>query len=242
MLNSSFEYAICLATYNGEKYLREQIDSILCQLTCCDVLFVSDDGSTDSTRDILSSYGGKLRVVSTERAGGAVRNFERVLQAAYDSGASYFLLVDQDDVWVNGRMDLFRAALSRYDLALLDAEITNENLTKTGRSLFEVNRTGPGFIRNYIKNGYVGCCMAFRRDVLKVSLPFPPGVVWHDWYIGLIAELMFVPFHRKQTCLLYRRHGDNLSPTGDRSNNGSITKLFLRLRMLFAILVAVIRK
>jgi glycosyltransferase involved in cell wall biosynthesis len=90
--------SVCMATYNGAKYIKEQMDSILCQLGKDDEVVVSDDGSTDSTLDIVAEYGdSRIKIVRNTGAHNFIRNFENSLKAAH---GDYIFLADQDDVWL----------------------------------------------------------------------------------------------------------------------------------------------
>jgi len=227
---------VCLASYCGARFLREQIDSILMQLGPGDRLLVSDDGSSDETVDIVLSYGERVRLVSSERAGGVVPNFERVLRAA---DADLVVLADQDDVWLHGRLDIIRNSLLQHDLVLLNGSVVDENLVPHGSTIFQVVRMSTGFLSNVRHNTFVGCCMAFRRSLLDRVLPFPSGLPWHDWYIGLVAELTGSVARVDAQTLLYRRHGGNFSPTGEKSKTTLWQKLQLRVAVLRAVAIAV---
>ena len=127
---SQVSVSVCLATYNGARFLRAQIDSILPQLGTGDELLVSDDGSTDDTLAVLATYGNRLRLVGTSRAGGVVRNFERALAAAC---GDLVVLSDQDDVWLEGRLDLVRERLRDVSLLMMNGEVVDGDLRPLGR-------------------------------------------------------------------------------------------------------------
>jgi len=224
---------ICLATYNGETFLREQIDSILLQLGQNDRLIVSDDGSSDNTVAILQSYGEKLTIVSTKRIGGVVQNFSRVLAAAT---GDYIALADQDDVWLPGRTDMIRAALADYDLVQLNGEVVDSTLASKNITVYQSVNVRPGLLQNFIKNSFVGCNMAFRRELRDFIMPMPKNIPWHDWYIGLAAEAFFRVKRIDTVSMLYRRHGDNFSETGGKSNYGIKKKIMMRYFMLSAMI------
>ena len=94
--------SVCMATYNGQKYLREQIESILCQLSANDELVISDDHSTDSTVDIIRSYGdSRIKMYANELTKGVTHNFENALNK---SKGDIIFLADQDDVWLPNKI------------------------------------------------------------------------------------------------------------------------------------------
>lgn len=235
-------YAICMATYNGEEYLDEQISSILSQLQQHEKLFISDDGSQDDTLKIISSYGDKIQLISNSKSEGVITNFERVLTAAYNSGAKNIILSDQDDVWMKDRMKDIRQNLKLADIILMNALITDSDLNPTGYSVFSKIGVSRGFFLNFLRPTYVGCCMAFKREILDVALPFPRSLPWHDWFLSLIGELFFNVKHISNPSIYYRRHDNNLSFTGEISKNSFFKKLMFRYRMFVAIIIAIYRR
>lgn len=230
--------SVCLASYNGAHYLRPQIDSILEQLGPRDELVVSDDGSTDGTAKILDSYGDRLRVVGTSRAGGVVRNFERALSAAR---GDLVALSDQDDVWLAGRVELIRERLRAVTLVMMNGELVDSELRPSGQDVYQSVGVHRGFVRNFVKSTYVGCCMAFRRELLDVALPFPSRIQWHDWYLALLGELLSTPERHPRKTILFRRHANNASSTGQRSRAGLFEKAVARFWMARALAVALLR-
>lgn len=200
-----------MATYNGERFLREQIDSILMQLSKDDELIISDDRSTDSTRSIVESYSDK-RIIFLENPGKGINsNFENALRHA--SGDVVFLS-DQDDVWMPGKVDECLKALQQADCVVHDSFITDVNLDIIEESFFSLRKCRSGVFHNWMRNGYLGCAMAFRREILSLALPIPPGLmVWHDIWIGLLSDLrfklVFIPFKG----IKFRRHSETSSVT-----------------------------
>jgi glycosyltransferase involved in cell wall biosynthesis len=231
--------SVCVATYNGEKYLKEQIDSILSQMEDGDELLVSDDGSVDGTISILESYGKKINLVSSDRVGGVVKNFSNVL--SYATG-DIVVLSDQDDVWLPGRLLKIRDELAGADLVVLNGYVVDDHLVKSGYTVFESVGVRNGFLLNLIKNTFVGCCMAFRKDILNQVIPLPSYLPWHDWYIGLVAELFYKVRRVETPYLLFRRHGLNTSNTCGKSRNSFKTKIIHRLLIFFSILTLCISK
>ena len=210
--------SVVLAAYNGEKYICEQLSSVLSQLGENDEVIVSDDNPAGKTKEAVLSLGDS-RIIYTEGEGkGVVKNFENALRKA--SGDVIFLC-DQDDVWLPGKVDTVIAAVqSGCDLVLHDASVTDENLNITDESYFRTHGSNGSFVKNIIKNSFVGCCMAFTRPVLECALPFPPNVPMHDWWIALAAmkngyrvKLIDTPL------ILWRRHGDNV--TGGKTSLAS---------------------
>ena len=230
--------SVCMATYNGQQYLQAQIDSILHQLGPHDELLVSDDGSTDGTLAVLGSYGDRIRLVAQCRAG-VVKNFERALAAAR---GDIVVLSDQDDVWLEGKIALVRERLGNNTLLMMNGIVVDSALAPVGKDVFEFVDFRNGFFRNFVRPRYVGCCLAFRRELLDIALPFPSRISWHDWYLSLVAELLFEPAFDQTRTILFRRHRDNASSTGQGSRNSLVVKIRMRLWMARAVCIAVWRR
>ena len=208
--------SVCIATYNGEMFIREQIDSILRQLSSDDEIIVSDDGSTDDTISIIISIDDKrIRIIEGPRKHSPTLNFECAMKEAK---GDYIFLADQDDVWKPNKVEVCIKWLQNYDCVVSDAEVTDSNLNPLYPSLYAIMQVRHGRIYNTIwKNGYTGCCMAFRRNVLKASLPFPKNIPMHDIWIGNVAaykyNMKFIP----DKLIMFRRHNETISCNGKGS-------------------------
>ena len=219
--------SVCIATYNGERFIREQIDSILRQLSSDDEIIVSDDGSTDDTISIINSIDDKrIRVIEGPRKQSPTSNFECALKA---SKGDYIFMSDQDDVWKPNKVKICMEWLQRYDCVVSDAEVTDSSLNPLYPSLYAIMQVRQGRIYNTIwKNGYTGCCMAFRRNVLEASLPFPKDIPMHDIWIGNVAaykyNVMFIP----DTLIYFRRHEDTTSCNGKGSKFSILQQIKFR--------------
>jgi glycosyltransferase involved in cell wall biosynthesis len=217
--------SVCIATYNGEKYLKEQIDSILVQLGKEDEIIISDDGSTDQTMCILKGYTDpRIKIylhdkqVQKFKFGYTAQNFEHALK--YAKGDIIFLS-DQDDIWLSEKVSKMVNILEKSELVMSDCSIVDENLNLINSSRFKSERIKIGAFSNIINPKYLGCCMAFKRDVLNFILPFPENVP-HDLWIGLAigAKARFSLFETSTT--LYRRHENTVTPMNLIKNNHSL--------------------
>ena len=208
--------SVCVATYNGEKFIREQIESILCQLSSDDEIIVSDDGSTDGTIVIINCIGDKrIRIIEGPRKHSPTFNFENALKEAK---GDYIFLADQDDVWKTNKVEVCMKWLQKYDCVVSDAEVTDSNLNPLYPSLYAIMQVRQGRIYNTIwKNGYTGCCMAFRRKVLNASLPFPKDIPMHDIWIGNVAAYKYNVKFISEKLVLFRRHNETISCNGKGS-------------------------
>lgn len=220
--------SVCMATYNGEKYIREQVDSILCQLGSSDEIVISDDGSSDSTLDILTSYGDpRIKIHHNMERKGVVGNFENALSNAV---GDYIFLSDQDDVWLAGKVEKCIQRLQAVDLVMHDAIVVDQNKQEITASFFKQRNSGVGYWKNLVKNSYLGCCLAFRRNVLRYSLPIPQ-IAMHDIWIGLMANRKGSIALIEEPLILYRRHGNNASPTSENSDLTLYRKIAYRFNL-----------
>lgn len=219
--------SVCIATYNGEIFIREQIDSILRQLSSDDEIIVSDDGSTDGTISIINSIDDKrIRVIEGPRKQSPTSNFECALKA---SKGDYIFMSDQDDVWKPNKVKICMKWLQRYDCVVSDAEVTDSSLNPLYSSLYAIMQVRQGRIYNTIwKNGYTGCCMAFRRNVLEASLPFPKDIPMHDIWIGNVAAYKYNVKFIPDTLIYFRRHEDTTSCNGKGSKFSILQQIKFR--------------
>lgn len=225
--------SVCIATYNGSLYIKEQLDSILPQLCETDELIISDDSSTDNTIEIIKLYGDpRIVLLENQSFHSPTYNFENALNNA---SGDYIFLCDQDDVWLSDKVESFIPLLERYDLVVSDCKIVNADLEIIEDSFFKVMKSGKGLLRNYIKNTYLGCCIAFRKEVFNYILPFPPNIPMHDIWIGMLVELNGNPFYLEKPTSLYRRHGENASYAGEKSKNNIFFKIKYRLDLLMSL-------
>lgn len=223
--------SVCIATYNGAAHIAEQLSSIFPQLAEGDEVIVSDDGSTDQTLAIVQSFRSPLvKIVKGPCLGSPILNFENALRHA--SGDLIFLS-DQDDKWVEGKVVRMAEALREADCVVSDCYVTDERLRVTAESFYAMNATRPGLWYNLLRrNGYLGCCMAFRRSVAQASLPFPRRIPMHDIWIGNVAACKFSVKFIDDKLIWFRRHGHNASVTATKSPYSCWKKMGFRLRVL----------
>ncbi len=206
--------SVAMAAYNGEKYLKEQLDSILIQLGSRDEVVISDDGSTDGTLDIIRQYQAADPRICLIRGPGFGTK-QNIACAMRHTRGRFIFLADQDDVWkpdkVKRLLEVFRE--KRCHVIVHDCIVTKEDLTQViYPSFFEYRGYGAGMWKNIWKNKFIGCCMAVQRDLLPYILPIPDDIQMHDQWIGVLNDL-----HRggtvflKEPLLYYRRHDGNVS-------------------------------
>ena len=228
--------SVCIATYNGEKYIAQQLNSIIPQLCEDDEIIISDDMSSDGTIDIISSFNDpRITVILNKNPDGYAGNFENALRHAT---GDYIFLCDQDDVWLPNKIAVCTSYLNRsYDLVVHDAIVTDEFLNPIIESRNEQFNVRNGFLNNIIKTNYLGCCFAFKKSVLEYCLPFPPNRVLckHDAWITWCAESKFKTIVIDEQLIYYRRHSNNASTGGVKKfnvGNSIAIRLYLSIQLL----------
>lgn len=238
--------SVCIATHNGEKYIKKQLESILSQLSFSDEIVISDDGSTDQTIKLIQSFEDKRIKVLTYKQHFdyskfylssyyyATANFYNALK--YAQGEIIFL-ADQDDIWVENRVSVFMEALERADFVTSNFSIINEVDELIDESYYNENPyNNLNFIKILKNLPFRGCCSAFKRDVLQAALPFPEKLFLHDCWIGLNACFNNLKIEFIETpLLLYRRHSNNVSDLN--SPNNLLFKISYRLKLVWYVLV-----
>jgi len=200
-LNSEVKYinepliSVVMATFNGEKYINEQIDSILKQSYPKFELIIVDDHSTDNTVSIIdkySNYDDRIRVYVSDINRGLVKNFERGL--SYSIG-DFIVLSDQDDIFHIDKLQLMIDCFKRspnVSLVLSDLKVIDAKGLTISESFWNYQnlkpQSGKPFKRLVFNNFSTGCAMMFRRNLLDIALPFPDDIVVHDWWLALIAS------------------------------------------------------
>jgi len=207
--------SVCMATYNGARFIRRQIDTILPQLAPEDELVIADDSSTDGTPAIVAAYAAadsRIRLFTGNTFRSPTFNFGFALQQAR---GEIIVLADQDDVWLPNKLatvrDCFARQAKRPYLIVLDAQVVDGDEKVLFPSVLTKLNAGPGFWKNLYDNRYLGCCMAFSSDLLERALPFPRNIPMHDIWLGQFCERIgtteFVPVVTMQ----YRKHGASLT-------------------------------
>jgi glycosyltransferase involved in cell wall biosynthesis len=208
-----------MAVYNGEKYLVEQIDSIICQLEPQDELVISYDSSSDRTWEILEKYQKdypKIIKLYSNNFPGVFGNFENAIRHCI---GDYIFISDQDDRWHPDKRQIVIQAFSDKDV---DMVIHNGmHMNHAGDLLFHpfftMYRIGPGRIRNIVRPRYSGCCIAFKASLARFILPIPTSVGAYDHWVGTIGEFFGSIKYIDDVLLYHRLHETNVTPKVRRS-------------------------
>ena len=226
--------SVCMATYNGEAFVRQQLESILFQLGPNDELIVVDDHSTDGTIGVVVDLNdSRIKVFRNERNLGVLRSFERAISLA--KGGIIFLS-DQDDIWSHEKVVRVMSVFEKYSdvtLVLSDARIIDKEGHEIDKSFFSKRGAfKPGVFHNFIKNKYLGCVMAFKREMVNRILPFPVRIPQHDMWIGLINAVYGRAFYIDMPLVNYRRHGNNASSASSNKRSGIQKMIVWRWQLL----------
>lgn len=228
--------SVCLASYNGEKYIKEQIETILDQIGIGDELIISDDGSTDNTISIIKDFNdSRIKLVNNNNVHGYTSNFYNAL---LNATGDYIFLSDQDDIWLPNKVEKVLNALIENDFVHSDAIIVDENKKVICSSRNKEYGVKSGFLNILLKSRYIGCCMAFKKNVLESIFPVPTytNSLPHDIWIPLIAEKYFKAKLLDEPLILYRRHMNNTSNGGVSSDRSVFEKIKSRKFYLFSVM------
>ncbi len=229
--------SVCMATYNGEKYLSRQLRSILDQLTDDDEVIVVDDCSVDRTVETVKQLDDdRITVYVNDRNRGEVFSFGRAISLAK---RDFLFLSDQDDIWIPGRVALMRQHLieSRASVVSSNFEWIDTNEEPIDEPFDGVaSRDSKKHLKNIVdifvgKTNYFGCAMAFRREFASVIAPIPSFVESHDLWIALASNFASSNTHLDEKTLLKRKHSNNATSTV--STRSLYRKL--RSRVVFAV-------
>lgn len=211
--------SVCLATYNGASFLKEQLDSILIQLQKDDELIIVDDCSTDNTINLIKSYNDcRIKLFINKANRGVNFSFERAIALSH---GDFIFLSDQDDIWPIGRINVMLSNLKRSNALLLSSNFTPINIDGNiydGYNNYIKFADSQKYIKNILdiywgKPNYFGCTMAFSSKLKEIILPFPSFIESHDLWIAFAGNLLKSNLHIDDISLYHRVHGNNLSIT-----------------------------
>lgn len=224
LLVSNDKVEILMATYNGGKYLHEQLDSILQQSHSNIYILISDDSSTDNTLQILEEYKNQFPdnihiLPNLNKKLGIIGNFSYLLE---NSKENYIMFADQDDVWLPNKISSMLERMKCYEslhgkntpiLIHSDLTVTDEKLNVISPSLWDFQKINPNLSslnRILVENTITGCASIFNKTLTKLITPIPPNATLHDWWLGLVASALGKVYYMEQQTVLYRQHGNNV--------------------------------
>ncbi len=207
--------SVCMTSYNGAAYIQEQLDTILGNLTEQDELIVSDDGSTDETEAILADYASRyenIRLLKNCHAHGVIGNFETALENAR---GDIVFLADQDDRWADNKVETVLSFFETHPDCILIVHnarvfLSSEN-RYDGTDVYGKLGFSDRIVKTIMHNTYIGCCMAFRRELLAGALPFPDyrKMHMHDLWLAICAMKVGRTAYIREHLIDYRIHDAN---------------------------------
>ena len=231
---------ILLATYNGQEFLREQIDSILNQSYQDFNLIISDDSSEDETYKILKEYEKKdsrIRLFRQEKNLGLIQNFEFLLKQVT---SDYFMFSDQDDIWKENKIEKSINKLKQEKAALVytDLEIVDKNLEIIYSSywkyknIYKKIKKYNNFEALYLNNFVTGCTILAKSNYIKDIVPLPKTskFMLHDYWTALVIASKDKIAYLDEPTIKYRQHKNNRVGSSRRSDK---IEKFKELRDLF---------
>jgi len=231
---------ILMATYNGEKYIKDQLDSILNQSYKDFRLLISDDGSKDSTVQILNEYSSKddrIKIFIQKENLGVIKNFEFLIKQVE---SEYFMFSDQDDIWNEQKIEksLGKIEETNSDLVYCDLEVVDENLQTLSESYWKLKgfehkvKRYNNFESLYLNNYITGSTMLVKKEMLNKILPLiqESKYILHDYWIALVVSKLGKMTYLNERLVRYRQHKNN--EVGSRKKS-DVIKEFSELRNLF---------
>jgi glycosyltransferase involved in cell wall biosynthesis len=218
----SVQVDILLSTYNGSKYLHELIISIINQSYPNWKLIIRDDGSTDGTSDIIQKfikeYPNKIICIDDHYNNlGPSQSFSKLME---QSNANYIMFCDQDDIWLNNKVQLTIEKILKLEeeypdspfLVHTDLIVVDKHLQVISSSFWNYQNLNPAYKDlNYllVQNMVTGCTMMINKRLKELSHPIPDQAIMHDWWIALTASMHSGIHHINAAPILYRQHGEN---------------------------------
>lgn len=214
---------ILLATYNGSKFLRQQIDSIKHQSHSDWRLLIRDDGSHDKTLQLVNTLTEDIpqsvSILNSDQRLGVVANFSKLLEA---SSANYIMFSDQDDVWHKEKVAMSLEAIKKLEalhgnqvplLVHTDLEVVDVELQTLSTSFWRYAKLFPEktrvLNRLLVQNAVTGCAMICNRALVKAAYPIPPEAIMHDWWMALVASAFGYVEALPIKTIKYRQHASN---------------------------------
>ena len=218
--------SILLSTYNGEKYLKEQLDSLFLQTYNDFNILIRDDGSTNKTKYILNeyekNYPNKVQIIEDGIGNlGSSKSFMKLLE--YSSDCEYVMFCDQDDVWLPEKIEMSINKIKELEvesnkniplLVFTDLTVVDEKLNIINKSYWNYQKLIPSITNDWKKllsqNVITGCTIIMNKKAKEVCLPFTLEMMIHDQWIGVnVSKYGKIGYLNEQT-ILYRQHGNNV--------------------------------
>ncbi|WP_373073757.1 glycosyltransferase family 2 protein [Sulfurimonas sp.] len=222
--------SIAMCTYNGEKYIKEQIDSILEQTYKDFELIITDDCSSDNTINIIKEYqkiDDRIKLYENEKNLGFIKNFEKAISLC---SGDYIALADQDDSWKKNKLEVFINEIGENILVYSDAILMDENssLIKNGKELVRPENnlvSGNNNKAFLLTNCVSGNTIMFRKELVEHILPIPENISFHDIWIAFVATSISSIVYTEESMTYYRRYPDQITSTRVKDYKGFFDRL-----------------
>ena len=200
-----------MATYNGEKYLHQQLDSILTQTYSNIELIIVDDTSIDSTISIIKQYQSKynnIMVIQNKQNVGVVKSFELAIN---NCKGEFIALADQDDIWFKNKLEELYNNIGNAKLIHSDAILIDDNQQTISLSHMQYSKSMryKNTVDYLFGNNVTGCCVMFRRSFWEQIHPIPDDFYVHDHYLAIMASIMHGIKYYPAPLIYYRQHSEN---------------------------------
>jgi glycosyltransferase involved in cell wall biosynthesis len=235
--------SICMATYNGEKYLRKQLISILFQLSWYDEVVIVDDSSTDNTIEIIHSINdSRIRLYKMKQNSGHINAFERSIELAL---GEIIILSDQDDIWSPKKYSELISTFNNFPETVMvvhGLSLINSDGILVSEEWLRFKDEFPGryiyLFGQLLKSSVFGSALAFRRNLVDLLLPFPRCVYAHDHWITIASTLRGKIKLDSGQLTSRRIHGDNITP---REGLPVFLGIYNRVIFIWLIIIGLVR-
>jgi glycosyltransferase involved in cell wall biosynthesis len=236
MNKTNISISVCIASYNGGLYIKDQLNSILSEIESNDELIIVDDCSKDNTVEIIKDFNDdRIKIYQNETNRGHVYTFAKAIEIANND---LIFLSDQDDIWEKGRINTFKHYFEETNVVLISSNFSmfNDNNVINMKYPLLYNDSSR-YIRNIYgillgKRAYFGCAMAFRKILKDKILPIPNYVESHDLWIALAANIMKSNLHIEEITLRRRIHDNNVTNTNRKIISKIKTRFYFMLRAI----------
>lgn len=232
--------SIVMCVYNGESYLRQQIDSILSQTYSDIELLILDDCSTDSSASIIKGYlerDQRVRLIQNEFNLGFNKNFEKGFEI---SRGELIAISDQDDVWLSNKISQLVENINDNILIYSNSSLIDESGNPiSGKLDTKIHHVdNPGF-KSFLDDNFItGHTALFKRELLKYALPFPEDVFFYDWWLGFTAAYVGRVKYLDQVLTEYRIHSLSVCQKLDSLNDKKLIWAALKRKQIEAFMHA----
>lgn len=210
-MNQRSIVSIALATYNGAKFLRQFLNSIVAQTWADWEIIACDDGSTDETVEILKEYQTlyPITIFVNPTHLGHSQNFGKAISLCE---GTWIALADQDDIWERNKLEILVKGIQAFDVICSDAVLINADNEIIHPSLFQKSKVHfpTDFRSACLEHFATGCTMLITKEYARTVTPIPASVAYHDYWIALLAFKSHGVKIVHQGLVRYRQHGNNV--------------------------------